>query len=283
VVFKRDAAPKRKRKSPTLSPEVRKRSGDILRALWTDPEWRAKRKAASVAYNKKRMSNPEYKEKELKRLRSYEQKRLAKVRLAMAEKAKDPEYIASLSERTKAKWAAGEYQNRKQHRTPQGQAKVNAAVKRSHDRRRGFSIPPHLRRDYDNLIQIKKYKAREAGIILGIIKVAPKQSIMTLEEYKVPKGELGEILQAVSTVTGIPCEDIGGLSRKTRIMRARLVFYYVAKTYCRHSYPKIGEAIGRDHATVHSGCATVRDNSEAFSPTIRRVLDLLSRDEKIAA
>lgn len=35
--------------------------------------------------------------------------------------------------------------------------------------RRGFDVPPELQADYNHLIKVKKYRAREAGKILGII------------------------------------------------------------------------------------------------------------------
>lgn len=61
---------------------------------------------------------------------------------------------------------------------------------------------------------------------------------------------ISDIKDAVCEVYKIARRDLDGTAKARAIARPRQVGMYVARALTRHSYPRIGEAFGRDHSTV---------------------------------
>jgi hypothetical protein len=167
VVWK-DKTPKPKRKL-NLSPEERAARSERMKARIKCPEFRAKQKAASRSALDKLFSDPEKKKQWGARARVSPETWLARVRVAMAERFSDPAEREKMSQQMKRLWAEGKISGKRSTWSPEGRARSIAATKISQNKRRGFAIPRHLRAQYDHLLMVKKFKAREAGRILGLI------------------------------------------------------------------------------------------------------------------
>lgn len=159
--------PKRKKKKP-MSPELRAIAGARLKALWQDPAFRERRKKASTAGLKAKWEDPEYRKKHTERLAKMQAKRVACARIYLAERWSDPEERRKASERAKQMYAEGKLRGNPTL-TPESKEKKRRACQRMHDRKRGFKIPLLLRTRYRELVKTKRYSAREAGKILGLI------------------------------------------------------------------------------------------------------------------
>lgn len=92
---------------------------------------------------------------------------------------------------------------------------------------------------------------------------------------------LAAILQAVSEATRIGTAELKSPRRRRDIVRARMVYYIVARQLTSHSLPAIGRTVGgRDHCTVLHGIARVEENRSYFEPHLSRVLAALGRGGK---
>jgi hypothetical protein len=161
----------RKKRKTKMPPEQRAASGERMRALWQDPEFRAKRLAASIKANKAKWADPEYRAKIQSNLEKYHNDpiRLARTRVAIAKRFDTPGERERASQQMRQLWEDGKISVDASRITPAGKRKRAVATTKSHNKKRGFSIPPHLRKDYDHLVYSKKIKSREAGKILGLI------------------------------------------------------------------------------------------------------------------
>ena len=80
------------------------------------------------------------------------------------------------------------------------------------------------------------------------------KAILTLADFKPPEPMLHDILVAVSTVTGISIRDFTGPWRGLAHIRARAIYFGLARTLTSKSFPNIGRHCGnRDHTTVMNG------------------------------
>jgi chromosomal replication initiation ATPase DnaA len=62
-----------------------------------------------------------------------------------------------------------------------------------------------------------------------------------------------EVVEAGSRLFEIPVEDLRGPSTTRRLVAARHLIMYVARFSADASYPQIGAALDRDHATAMNG------------------------------
>lgn len=61
-----------------------------------------------------------------------------------------------------------------------------------------------------------------------------------------------DVMEVVSQASGVPVEDIRGVSRFRRVLRARALVVWVLREYGEWSYPEIGHYFDKDHTTfVH--------------------------------
>jgi len=80
-----------------------------------------------------------------------------------------------------------------------------------------------------------------------------------ITEVKLPGGllkyenEVAKILSEVSSKSGIPVEDLKRKTRKREIVDMRYVYYRRAKEMTKASLYKIGDLVGKDHASVIHG------------------------------
>jgi hypothetical protein len=159
---------KPKRKSPTYTPEQEAIRSERLRKLNADPEFKKKRIKAYTEAHKKLWQDPEYREIALKNFRDSKMRRGARLRLYLAERYEDPAEREKMRQQMLKRHAEGKMK-RKGKVSAQGMANRIAANRRMQDKRRGFTIPFHLRSKYRDLTRNKHKTAREAGIILGLI------------------------------------------------------------------------------------------------------------------
>lgn len=104
------------------------------------------------------------------------------------------------------------------------------------------------------------------------------EAIATLAEPgDIPEPPLHDILSAVSAVTGIAMVDLISTRRERRYVRARFVYYHVARTLTSKSTPNIGRHCGlRDHTTVLHGLHMVKIHPADYAEAINAVTTLLT-------
>lgn len=66
------------------------------------------------------------------------------------------------------------------------------------------------------------------------------------------------ILDATAAHFRLEVADLVGNAKRARLVQARHVAIYLARELTNQSYPAIGRALRRDHATVMYACAQVR-------------------------
>lgn len=89
---------------------------------------------------------------------------------------------------------------------------------------------------------------------------------------------LSSIVHAVSEVTAIGSAELKSPRRRRDVVRARMIYYAVARQLTSHSLPTIGRAIGgRDHSSILHGIAKVEEDRAYFEPHLSRVLAALGR------
>ena len=70
---------------------------------------------------------------------------------------------------------------------------------------------------------------------------------------------LNKIISAVSNYYEIPVAEIKGKSRKADLVKARQVYFYLARVLTPYSLAKIAENTYRDHATALHGIKTIKN------------------------
>lgn len=80
------------------------------------------------------------------------------------------------------------------------------------------------------------------------------------------------LLSLVADVTGVTVKEILSRSRHRRIVRARHIYCYAARTVWDFSFPRIGRHLGLDHSTVLHGVKKVMEHRFPYEPHLLRVL-----------
>lgn len=92
------------------------------------------------------------------------------------------------------------------------------------------------------------------------------------------KGEpkLAALLTVVALRTGLSRAEIISPRRDKALVRARMIFYRLAKEFTAKSLPAIGRACGdRDHSTIIHGMRMVEEQPERFEPELSEILTAL--------
>lgn len=179
VVWKEKPAPKPKAKrTQTLSPEERERRRALVAAWNNDPAVKAKRLESIKASIKAKWADPEFREKRTAEIRRALLFRADESRERLKKLWADPEYRERMTKMAKDVLCSEENRelSRKRGSTPHRKWMLREASKRYRDRKRGFKIPPSKMADYKMLVNVKGYTAREAGVMLGLIKVAERKA-----------------------------------------------------------------------------------------------------------
>jgi len=153
------------------SPESRQKSAERMRAQLKNPEFEAKRLAAikeaaargvykkqNSETNKKIWADPTKRAIRLKAMRAaYDDEKREAARARLAKLRTDPEFEAKrLAALAKVQAATN--------------LRMKAMAIATHRKRRGFDIPHHLKADYKFLRERKNLSAREAGLVLGLVR-----------------------------------------------------------------------------------------------------------------
>lgn len=95
---------------------------------------------------------------------------------------------------------------------------------------------------------------------------------------------LHSIMQAACVVTGVTMMECGAPYRERRIVRARHIYFYLARTLTPRSFPEIGRQCGRrDHTTVLHGYRKVKARLPEYADVIAAVVLVLGRQVDDAA
>lgn len=86
------------------------------------------------------------------------------------------------------------------------------------------------------------------------------------------------ILKAVAEATGVSLMDIKSARRLRHIVRARMIYYWIARNYTGRSFPEIGRTVGdKDHTTVLYGVSRVNDDMARYADGIARAVAIMNR------
>lgn len=96
-----------------------------------------------------------------------------------------------------------------------------------------------------------------------------------MKEVHVPRSEplllLDEIARVVCGVYGIGKADFVSIRRAPRIVEARQIFYWMAKTFTSFSFPQIGHFCRKDHSTVIHGFEKIEASIDRYRTSIELV------------
>lgn len=88
---------------------------------------------------------------------------------------------------------------------------------------------------------------------------------------------LQHILLTVEELTGIHLDELLSPCRMLPVVRARHMYYWLARRLTKHSLTRIGLiCAGKDHATVIHGIRKVDARRETFEPELSQLLSALS-------
>jgi hypothetical protein len=163
------------KRKPKFTPEQRAAAAERLRAKWQDPEWRAKREAGCrrawerdaitgeirrkiAASNVEQWKDPLIRRKRTQAIAKGLDAGVREMRRAqLAERRNDPVMEAKRIAKLRAKCALIK-------------GKKRAVAQANNRKRRGFDVPARLWVIYRELLKKRKYTAREAGIVLGLVR-----------------------------------------------------------------------------------------------------------------
>ncbi len=85
------------------------------------------------------------------------------------------------------------------------------------------------------------------------------------------------ILLAVEAETGVVLADLQGRTRRARAVRARQIYFALARRLTGRSTPEIGRRTGgRDHSTVLHGIRRHAADPQRYEPEFSRLMRLLT-------
>ncbi len=85
-----------------------------------------------------------------------------------------------------------------------------------------------------------------------------------------------DVIETVARYYSLPAESLTGPRRSREITVPRQIAMYLCRQVANVSYPRIGDAFGRDHSTVQHGCDKIQQE-RAFNASLNTVLSDLSR------
>lgn len=84
-----------------------------------------------------------------------------------------------------------------------------------------------------------------------------------------------QVMEAVSSVTGVPADKIFGKDRFREVAAARHMFCYVARKYTNGTLGQTGKFLGRDHTTAINSVKVCNDmldiQDEVFVNTLAEI------------
>lgn len=285
---------RKKRRPPVISADQRKARADRMKRLRQDSDFNAKRIAGIKATCG--AMTPEQRRAVSERLKGYESKRVARSRLATAQRFQDPKNVEKSRQITKNLWATGRLSKEKMANrkyTAEGLVRKAAATKRMQDRRRGFVIPRRLRKEYDHLVQTKRMSAREAGILLGLIKIVAlppfpsKSAVVRSDERQslpiqdLPVDEdvarrLCPVFGAIEQACRVHVNDLRSPRKTKAATEARLLFCWLCRKFTTVSLLQLGAFLGgRDHTTILHAVRRVEADQARFEPQLSQCVRIL--------
>ena len=90
-----------------------------------------------------------------------------------------------------------------------------------------------------------------------------------------PEPSMRDLLEAVVSVTGVSSLCIKSPRRYVRIVRARMILIYLARSMTSKSFPQIGKFLNRDHTTALHGFKKVDESRDRYEPELSRVISHL--------
>ena len=89
--------------------------------------------------------------------------------------------------------------------------------------------------------------------------------------------KVADIVEVVAALCGVTIFDLVAPTRRHSHKIPRLAVYWIARNFTLQSYPQIGRAVGRNHATIISGVKRVEKYSRTFRPVIEPALEILEK------
>lgn len=91
-----------------------------------------------------------------------------------------------------------------------------------------------------------------------------------------PDPKLADILDAVRFVCDMGIKELISPRRDVRLVRARHIYFWIARKYTVHGFPTIARYCGdRDHSTAVHGVNKIDKNHAAYADDIQKVCEIL--------
>jgi len=123
----------------------------------------------------------------------------------------------------------------------------------------------------------KPMPTKTKPVIVKIVKQEPAAPIIVTRLAPGATATLKRCISVVSERYGIFEHLLLQDDRRTEVVRARWILFYVIKTVKKWSYPEIGRRLGnRDHSTVLNGCRKTIDRMQknsAFKAEVEGVIN----------
>lgn len=101
--------------------------------------------------------------------------------------------------------------------------------------------------------------------------VSLREAILTLNDLEIiDPVSLDAIMKAVIAATGVSAIDIRSVRRQENIVKARHLFFWLARKYTMKSFPQIGRSVNKDHSTCQNGCRVVSRNLSVWRIAIAK-------------
>jgi chromosomal replication initiator protein len=94
------------------------------------------------------------------------------------------------------------------------------------------------------------------------------------------------VFELVAKFYGVDQADLVGGCRTQHVAMVRHIAMYLARTYCRLSYPELGGVFGRDHSSVIHGVHAIERRihaQPAFAKFLTRLENAIRNDGEQAA
>lgn len=155
-----------------MSPEQKTAQLERLKKLWDDPEFREKISKRVIEANTGRRQSEATRRKRSESLKASHKKRIAMGRTCLPLTEEQKEKRRKVLERNRFN---KDIEEKRKIRAEKARSvalykiRVMLNLQQMHERKRGFKVPAKLFKDYQRLMKTKKYRAKEAARMLGII------------------------------------------------------------------------------------------------------------------
>lgn len=130
----------------------------------------------------------------------------------------------------------------------------------------------------NNIVEVELRRALGAagcGIVRppGYVEPRSRTEIPRYDPHLGQPPQLIQLLNEVNIRTGISMMELKSPRRFAKVVRARMIFYMLAKTTTPRSLHQIAKVVDRDHSTVLHGIQCVERDRARFEPELSQLIE----------